>query len=74
LFLGNQLIASNANWKSNANASEISASGVAPTDDREASLQVNLEPGTYTAIVSSEDATSGIGLVEVYGVGSPLGY
>jgi hypothetical protein len=74
LFLGNQLIASNASWKSNTNASEITASGLAPTDDREASLQVNLEPGTYTAIVSSEDATSGIGLVEVYGVGSPVGY
>jgi hypothetical protein len=74
LYLGSQIIASNANWKTNANASEIAASSVAPTDDREAALQIDLEPGTYTAIVSSEDATSGVGLVEVYGVGSPAGF
>jgi hypothetical protein len=74
LFFNGQLIASNANWQSNANASEIIASGLAPTDNREAALQVDLEPGAYTAIVSSEDASTGIGLVEVYGVGSAAGY
>ena len=74
LYSGSQLIASNANWRTNANASEIAASGVAPTDDREASLQINLEPGNYTVIVSSEDATTGVGVVEIYGVGSPVGY
>ena len=74
LYQGGQLITSNANWQSNSNAAEIAASGLAPSDSQEAALQVNLEPGAYTAIVSSEDATSGIGLVEVYGVGSPVGY
>lgn len=73
LFLGSQLIASNKDWGTNANAAQIAASGVAPTDSREAALQLTLEPGAYTVVVSSEDASSGIGLVEVYGVGGPLG-
>jgi hypothetical protein len=66
LFLGNQLIASNGNWKTNSNAADISGAGYSPSDDREAVLYVTLEPGAYTAIVSSEDASQGVGLVEVY--------
>ena len=73
LFAGDQLIASNSSWSANANASEIAASGLAPTDAREAALQVNLEPGAYTVQVSSETAATGVGLVEVYSVGGPLG-
>lgn len=68
LHQGSQLIASNANWKTNSNVSEISASGLAPADDREASMQVSLEPGAYTVIVSSEDGSKGIGLVEAFGI------
>ncbi len=73
LYFGNQLIASNNGWRNNANAGEITASGLAPTDDRESALQVALEPGTYTVIVSSGDGSTGIGLVEVFGVGDTLG-
>ena len=58
----------NGDWHSNTNAFEISLSGLAPTDDREASLQVALEPAAYTVIVSSEDDSQGIGLVEVYDI------
>jgi hypothetical protein len=68
LYYNGQIIASNGDWHSNTNASEISLSGLAPTDDREASLQVALEPGAYTVIVSTEDGSQGIGLVEVYGI------
>ena len=68
LYLGDQLIASNANWRTNTNATAIAASGLAPGDDREAALQIVLEPGTYTFIASSEDSSQGIGLVEVYGL------
>jgi hypothetical protein len=74
LYRGGEVIASNSSWQANANAAEIAASGVAPTDDRDAALQIDLEPGAYTAIVSSEDETTGIGLVEVFGVGSAVGY
>ena len=68
LYLGNQLIASNADWRTNANAADIAASGAGPTDDREAALQVALEPGAYTVIISSEDSSQGIGIVEIYGI------
>lgn len=73
LYLGDQLIASNNNWRENGNASEIAASGAAPSDDREAALQLTLEPNSYTVIVSSETGVPGTGIVEVYGVGGPLG-
>lgn len=68
LYSGSQIIASNGDWRTNLNASEIAASGAGPTDDREASLQVSLEPGAYTVVVSSEDGSQGIGLVEAFGI------
>jgi hypothetical protein len=73
LYFNGQIIASNSSWQDNANAAEIRASGLAPTDPSEAALQVDLEPGNYTVIVSSEDSTTGVGLVELYGVGSAAG-
>jgi hypothetical protein len=73
LHRGSQIIASNNGWRNNANAAEIIASGLAPTDDRESALQVSLEPGPYTVIVSSGDGSTGIGLVEVFGVGDTEG-
>ena len=65
LYRNQTIIASNGSWRLNFNASEISASGVGPTNDLEASLQVGLEPGAYTVIVSAEAGSQGIGLVEV---------
>ncbi|MBA3353677.1 MAG: hypothetical protein H0U23_14870 [Blastocatellia bacterium] len=73
LYFGSQLIASNNGWRNSANSGEIAASGLAPTDDRESALQVALEPGAYTVIVSSADGSTGIGLVEVFGVGDTEG-
>ena len=49
LYFNGQIIASNGNWRTNTNVSELTASGLAPTNDMEASLQVSLEPGAYTA-------------------------
>lgn len=73
LYLGSTLIASNSSWTTNSNATQIAASGAAPTNNREAALQLNLEPGAYTVVVSSEDASTGVGIVEVFGVGGPTG-
>jgi hypothetical protein len=44
----------------------IIASGIAPTSDLESAIDAILNPGTYTAIVSGKNNTSGVGLVEVY--------
>ena len=72
LFLGDQLIASNDNWRDNGNAAEIAASGAAPSDDREAAIQLTLAPNSYTVVVSTGGAP-GTGIVEIYGVGESLG-
>lgn len=70
LYAGGTQLAANDDWKTNANVADIIASGIAPTDDLEAALLVRLEPGAYTTVVSGAGGTSGIGLVEVYEVGS----
>jgi hypothetical protein len=59
------LITSNDNWKDSQQAA-IEESTVAPTNDLESAIVVTLAPGGYTAIVSGKNATSGIGLVELY--------
>ena len=60
------LLASNDNWKSDQQT-QITATGLAPTDDREAAiLSSPLAPGNYTAIVSGSGGTTGVALVEVY--------
>jgi hypothetical protein len=70
MTVGGSLVASNDDWQSNANAGDISARGLAPTDTREAALLMTLEPNTpYTPIVSGVGGNTGVGLVEVYDVG-----
>ena len=59
------LIASNDNWRSDQEA-EISATGLAPTNDLESAIVREIAPGTYTAIVRGVNDTTGIALVEVY--------
>ncbi|MFL6541553.1 MAG: matrixin family metalloprotease [Chthoniobacterales bacterium] len=60
-------IATNNDWKDDpAQAQQISATGIAPPDDRESAIYATLTPGNYTAIVSGHNGTSGVGLVEVY--------
>ena len=59
-------IGSNDDWETAANAAELTASGLAPTDARESALLTTLEPGLYTAVITGKDPAPGIGLVEVY--------
>jgi hypothetical protein len=70
LYAGGTQLAANDDWKTNANVADIIASGIAPSDDLEAVLLIRLEPGAYTTVVSGAGGTTGIGLVEVYEVGS----
>jgi hypothetical protein len=69
LFSGSTLLASNDDWKTNANAAQIVASGIPPKNDLEAALLVRLEPGSYTSVVSGNGGSTGIALVEVYEIG-----
>jgi hypothetical protein len=60
------IIASNDDWSSSSQASEIIASGLAPSDPRESALIETLSPGNYTTVLSGYQNGQGIGLVEAY--------
>jgi hypothetical protein len=65
------VIAFNDNWK-DTQQSQIQATGLAPTDDRESAIYATLPAGAYTAIVRGANNTTGVALVEVYNLnGSP---
>jgi hypothetical protein len=66
-------VAHNDNWKEEpdgtANPSReaaINATGLAPSNDKEAAILFVPAPGGYTAIVSGVGGTTGVGLVEAY--------
>ena len=61
------LIASNNDWRSDQEA-EIIATGLSPTNDLESAIVRNLTPGNYTAIVLGVNNTTGIAVVEAYGL------
>jgi hypothetical protein len=71
------IIASNDNWMSAPNVQEIIDSGLAPGNNLESAILMNLNPGAYTAIVRGVNAGTGVGLAEVYDLdlaaGSKLG-
>jgi hypothetical protein len=58
-------IGSNDNWRDTQPA-DIDATGVSPTDDREAAIVRVLAPGSYTAVLSGSGGSVGVGLVEFY--------
>jgi hypothetical protein len=60
------ILAANDNWKDAANRSEIAATGLAPTDDREAAILATPQPSSYTAIVRGANGAVGIALLEAY--------
>ncbi len=60
------VIGSNDNWAQNGNSQEIVESGVPPSSSSEAALLLSLAPGSYTAVLSGANQTSGTAVVEVY--------
>ena len=65
------LVGMNDNWQSDVNHSVVEANGLAPANPLEAAQVRTLNPGAYTVVVTGVNATSGIGLVEVYDI-TPL--
>ena len=61
----NTVVAENNDWRETQQA-EIAATGIPPTDDREAAIVRTLSPGNYTAAVRGADNTTGVALVEIY--------
>src|SRR5688572_15209078 len=60
------VIGSNDNWAQNDNSQEIAESGVPPSNSSEAALLLSLAPGSYTAVLSGANQTTGTAVVEVY--------
>jgi photosystem II stability/assembly factor-like uncharacterized protein len=66
------LLFANNDWQDNAaQAAELIAAGLAPTDPLEAGIVAPLPPGLYTAVLAGLNNGAGVGLVEVYDLGTP---
>ena len=73
------LISSNNDWKNTSDDNGqfgggvpnfLQSIGLAPSFDVESAIAINLQPGNYTAILSGNSGTTGVGLVEVYDIDS----
>ncbi|MGH8162950.1 MAG: hypothetical protein ACREP1_01300, partial [Rhodanobacteraceae bacterium] len=60
------MLAQNDDWQNGADAAAVRATGIPPTDAREAALVTALGPGNYTAVVRGADGGTGVGLIEIY--------
>ena len=57
----------NDNWRDDpVQEAAIIATGIPPSNNLESAIDTTLNPGSYTAIISGKNSTSGVGLVEVY--------
>jgi hypothetical protein len=66
------VVTANNDWQDNAvQAAELTAEGLAPTNDLESGIATALPPGLYTALLSGVNNGTGVGLVEVYDRGAP---
>lgn len=63
------LVATNDDWKSTEEGT-IRWTGIAPTADAESAILAVLPPGSYTAVMSNKSSGLGVGLVEIYDLGS----
>ena len=61
------LLVGNDDWQDNAaQAAEITAAGLAPSNNLEAAIAASLPPGFYTVLLGGLNSGTGIGLVEIY--------
>jgi len=66
------LLIANNDWQdSPAQATELNAAGLAPTNPLESAIAATLPPGLYTALLAGLNNGTGVGLVEVYDRGAP---
>jgi hypothetical protein len=66
------LLRANNDWQDDSGqAGELTAAGLAPTNNLESGIAATLSPGLYTALLSGVNNGTGTGLVEVYDRGAP---
>jgi hypothetical protein len=72
LFKGSTVILDNDDWSSGTSATAVAAAstrlGAHPlaSGTKDAALLISLDPGVYTAHVTTNDASTGVALLEVY--------
>ena len=59
------VVTNNDNWQDSQQA-DIAATGMAPPNTKESAILALLAPGSYTAIVTGKNGTTGVGLIEFY--------
>jgi CSLREA domain-containing protein len=66
------LLVANNDWQDDpTQAAELTAAGLAPTNNLESGIATTLPPGPYTALLAGLNNGTGVGLVEVYDLGAP---
>ena len=55
----------NDNWR-DTQETEITATGLAPTNNFESAIVATLDPGAYTGIIRGKNNTTGVALIEAY--------
>jgi uncharacterized repeat protein (TIGR03803 family) len=65
IYRGTQKILENDDWKTDQRQA-LQATGLAPTKDKEAAVLIDLEPGSYSAVIRSKNGTTGVAVAEVY--------
>lgn len=59
------VLATNDDWQSSQGA-DITATGLAPTNNAESAILASLPAGNYTGVVSGKGTATGLALVEIY--------
>ena len=62
---GDTLLGGNDNWR-DSQQSDIEATGIPPDHELESAIVQTLAPGSYTAVMSGQADSTGIGVIEVY--------
>jgi len=66
------LLMGNNDWQDDsAQAAELTAAGLAPTNQLESGIVLIVPPGAYTVLLKGLNDATGNGLVEVYDLGAP---
>jgi hypothetical protein len=66
------VLLANDNWQDDATqAAELQGAGLEPANRFESGIVASLLPGSYTALLAGLKNSTGVGLVEVYDLGTP---
>lgn len=64
----NTLLGENAGWKQSPDWRLLQSLGLSPSNYNEAGIVLTLWPGTYTAVVSDDTGSGGVGIVEGFNI------